>query len=149
MSKSIQDILLKIEEERQRKILEEERWLEELRNRQRDEYLRRLEFPLRNIVIQNFSPLSIPISTGGGSRSLGRRLTVLPTGQIHEPYVFADGVTSSFVLSFVPDPGSEHIYMNGLLQFIVLNYEITGQILTFNMPPIAGSRITIVYRKDL
>lgn len=148
MSNSIHDILFKIEQERIRKKIEEELWLEELSRRQREEYLRRMQFPIRDLVAQNISPLSIPISTGG-SNGLRRRVKVLPTGQIQEPLVVADGLTNSFILNFVPDPGSEHIFMNGLLQFIVLNYEINGQVLTFNMTPTAGSTISILYRKDL
>lgn len=149
MSNSIQDILFKIEEERRRKKLEEELRIEELKKRQREEYLKRLQFPLRNIVNQNFSPLSVPISTGG-STSVRRRIVVLPTGQIlDDPIGAVDGSNKVFILSLLPDPGSEHIYVNGLLQFIVLNYDISGQILTFSVAPPAGSKLKILYRKDL
>jgi hypothetical protein len=149
MSNSIQDILFKIEEERRRKKLEEELWLEELRRKQKEEYLKRLQFPLRNIVAQNFSPLSIPISTGG-TTALRRRIVVLPTGQIlDKPIGAVDGSNKVFILSLVPDPGSAHIYVNGLLQFIVLNYDINGQILTFNIAPPAGAKLQILYRIDL
>jgi hypothetical protein len=148
MSKSIQDILLKIEEERRRKELEKENELIRALERQRDEYLRRIQFPLKDIVVQNFSPLSIPISTGGRRKTAGTIISFVD-GELSEyPAGVINGTNTVFILSFLPDPGSEHVYLNGLLQVfsIFVDYTLSGVILTFNDPPPATSILRVSYR---
>jgi hypothetical protein len=145
MGKSIKDILLKLEEERQRKIREDERALEEAIKRQREEYLRRMEVPLYLINPYNISPLSIPVSTGG-RRTIGRFISF--TGGVLKEFPAGpiNGTNTVFLLSFTPDPGSEHVYLNGLLQAFVVNYDMGIQSVTFVNPPQPGDIVTISYR---
>jgi hypothetical protein len=148
MSKSIEDILFKIEEERKRKILEEENKLKEALERQKDEYLRRLQFPIKSIVAQNISPLSIPVTTGGRRKTIGTIISFTGGKLVETPFGPINGSNKVFILSFVPDPGSDHIYLNGLLQEFGLteDYTLSGQILTFVEAPEPGDIITISYQ---
>jgi hypothetical protein len=150
MSKSIQDILLKIEEERQRKILEEENKIKEALERQREEYLRRQQIPIKSIVAQNFSPLSIPITTGGRRGTVGTIISFAGGKLVEIPFGPINGSNRVFIMSFLPDIGSEHIYLNGLLQEFGLteDYTTSGQILTFVEAPQPGDIITVSYQVD-
>lgn len=64
-----------------------------------------------------------------------------PVGQI-------DGINKVFELFEQPKKGSEHIYLNGLLQDQGINndYVINEKIITFNIPPPLSSKITCSYR---
>ena len=67
----------------------------------------------------------------------------------HEnPIGVTDGINKVFELSTLPKPGSDHIYLNGLLQDPGENndYTINGKIITFNFPPNSWSKITCSYR---
>lgn len=59
-----------------------------------------------------------------------------------------DNVNKVFLLRFTPEINSEHIYYNGLLQDRGLNldYVISGKTITFNTPPIIGSKLLCTYR---
>ncbi len=147
MGKSIQDILQRMEIEIQRKIQDEQNQLEEARRRQREEYLRRTQVPL--YVINPYSnSLSIPISTGGRRKTIGTIISFVGGLLVEAPFGPINGSNKVFILSFVPDPGSEHIYLNGLLQTYVINYDMGVQSVTFINPPEPGDIITVSYRVD-
>ena len=59
-----------------------------------------------------------------------------------------DGVNTIFELSITPIEGSDHLYLNGLLQDegLMFDYDLTGRIITFNIPPPIGSIILCSYR---
>jgi len=57
-----------------------------------------------------------------------------------------DGVNDTFLLSSNPIPGSEHIYLNGLLQDEEDDYVITYNAIVFNEAPLTGMKIRCSYR---
>jgi hypothetical protein len=57
-----------------------------------------------------------------------------------------DGINATFLLNNNPIPGSEHIYLNGLLQDEVDDYIINYNIITFNETPLIGMKIICSYR---
>jgi len=64
-----------------------------------------------------------------------------PSGDIN-------GINTIFTLSQTPVSGSEHLYLNGLLQDsgMDLDYTIVGRIIEFNVPPPTGSAMLCSYR---
>lgn len=148
MAKSIQDILRKREEEKQKRIQEEEKRLEEAIKRQREEYLRRMQIPLYLINPYNINSLSIPVTTGGRRKTIGTVLSFTGGVLVEIPFGAVNGTNTVFLLSFIPDPGSEHIYLNGLLQAYVINYDMGIQSVTFVNAPQPGDIITVSYRVD-
>jgi len=67
----------------------------------------------------------------------------------HEhPIGLVDGINKVFELSIIPRKGSEHVYLNGLLQDFGddNDYTINGKIITFNISPPDSSKITCSYR---
>lgn len=67
----------------------------------------------------------------------------------HEyPIGEVNGINKVFELSELPKRGSEHVYLNGLLQDQGENndYTITGKVITFNISPPTLSKITCSYR---
>ena len=62
-----------------------------------------------------------------------------PTGSIN-------GSNSNFILSKIPIPNSEHIYLNGLLQDVDEDYTINDSTITFSMVPLTGMKIRCSYR---
>jgi hypothetical protein len=66
-----------------------------------------------------------------------------PSGEIN-------GINVIYTLSTIPVPGSEHLYLNGLLQDsgMYLDYTIISTIITFSEPPPIGSDILCSYRVD-
>lgn len=65
----------------------------------------------------------------------------VPSGTIN-------GVNKTFVLSKTPTSGSDHVYLNGILQDEGINhdYTISGKTITFNLAPSNKSRIKCSYR---
>jgi len=57
-----------------------------------------------------------------------------------------DGVNATFLLNNNPIPGSEHVYLNGLLQDEVDDYTVDYNIVTFNEAPLIGMKIRCSYR---
>lgn len=58
-----------------------------------------------------------------------------------------DGINTIFTLTHQPIIGSEHLYLNGLLQEEGgEDYSISGGTITFTEPPLSGSRIRCSYR---
>jgi hypothetical protein len=59
-----------------------------------------------------------------------------------------DGVNAIFELSLTPIEGSDHLYLNGLLQDegLMFDYDLTVRIITFNIAPPIGSIILCSYR---
>ena len=67
----------------------------------------------------------------------------------HEhPIGLVDGINKVFELSIIPRKGSEHVYLNGLLQDFGddNDYTINGKIITFKISPPDSSKITCSYR---
>ena len=67
----------------------------------------------------------------------------------HEhPIGSIDGINKVFELTVLPKTGSEHIYLNGLLQDFGENndYTINGKTITFNISPPSWSKVTCSYR---
>ena len=63
-----------------------------------------------------------------------------------KPNGVIDGVNNSFILNNNPIPGSEHIYLNGLLQDDEDDYQIEYNTIIFNEPPSIGMKIKCSYR---
>jgi hypothetical protein len=57
-----------------------------------------------------------------------------------------DGINVTFLLNNNPIPGSEHIYLNGLLQDEIDDYVITYNTIVFNEAPLIGMKIRCSYR---
>lgn len=59
-----------------------------------------------------------------------------------------NGINTVFTLSTMPVAGSEHLYLNGMLQDSGMDYDytITGTVIVFNIPPPTGSIILCSYR---
>jgi hypothetical protein len=66
-----------------------------------------------------------------------------PTGSI-------DGINKDFELLYEPIVGSEHIYLNGLLQEpgVGNDYVILGTTITFELAPLPNMKILCSYRTD-
>ena len=62
-----------------------------------------------------------------------------PTGEI-------DGINANFSLGYTPIPGSEHVYLNGLLQDEDDDYQITYNTIEFFQAPMIGMKIKCSYR---
>lgn len=84
---------------------------------------------------------SNPIQTGGltGSNFVDKEV---PSGSIN-------GSNAAFVLANTPTAGSEHVYLNGVLQESGAgnDYTISSATLTFTVAPITGEKIRVSYRK--
>jgi hypothetical protein len=66
----------------------------------------------------------------------------VPTGAIN-------GSNTSFTLANTPTSGTEHVYLNGLLQESGAgnDYTITANTITFIIAPLTGEKIRVTYRK--
>jgi hypothetical protein len=64
------------------------------------------------------------------------------------PSGLIDGINKEFLLSHTPIMGSDHIYLNGLLQDsgIDEDYTINDNMITFNEAPYPGMKIKCSYR---
>lgn len=75
--------------------------------------------------------VQISCSCGDGTSLLGYgqiiRPLIQPTGPV-------DNVNTTFTLPDIPTAGSEHVYVNGLLQEESVDYTITGNVLEFTDP---------------
>lgn len=66
------------------------------------------------------------------------------------PYGDIDGTNPTFYLTHEPVLGSEHIYLNGLLQEGSGNdYTIDGNVITFEYPPLYDMKIRCTYYYDV
>jgi hypothetical protein len=63
-----------------------------------------------------------------------------------KPNGVIDGINNNFILNNIPVPGSEHIYLNGLLQDDEDDYQIEYNNIFFNEPPSIGMKIKCSYR---
>jgi hypothetical protein len=63
-----------------------------------------------------------------------------------KPDGIIDGINNNFILNNNPIPGSEHIYLNGLLQDDEDDYQIEYNTIIFNEPPSIGMKIKCSYR---
>ena len=102
------------------------------------------DYTISGRVITFNSP---PVS---GSKLLASYRTYSEINFIDNETPFGDinGINVIFTLSETPVPGSEHLYLNGLLQDsgMDLDYTIVGKIIEFNIPPPIGSSILCSYR---
>lgn len=64
------------------------------------------------------------------------------------PSGVTDGVNVTFILTSIPIPGSEHLYLNGLLQDegITEDYTIIDNIITYNEAPDPNMKLRCSYR---
>jgi hypothetical protein len=64
------------------------------------------------------------------------------------PNGLTDGMNTEFSLFQEPKVGSEHVYLNGLLQDSgeLYDYTINDNLITFNEPPFLGSKVRCSYR---
>jgi hypothetical protein len=64
----------------------------------------------------------------------------IPSGSI-------DGVNTRYVLAHEPTPGSDHLYLNGLLieDGTSTDYLISGSTITFSEPLLSGSKLSCTY----
>ena len=62
--------------------------------------------------------------------------------------ILIDGVNNVFKLSKTPIPGSEHVFLNGMLQESGQNFDyiLDGKNIIFNQAPIENMRIICSYR---
>jgi hypothetical protein len=63
-----------------------------------------------------------------------------------KPNGVIDGINNNFILNNNPIPGSEHVYLNGLLQDDEDDYQIEYNTIIFNEPPSIGMKIKCSYR---
>lgn len=63
----------------------------------------------------------------------------IPTGLIND-------INVNFILNYTPIPGSEHVYLNGLLQDDIDDYQLDHNTIVFNEPPSVGMKIKCSYR---
>lgn len=64
-----------------------------------------------------------------------------PTGAVN-------GSNTVFTLAFTPTAGSEHVYLNGILQEPAgEDYTISGSTITYVTAPLTGDRLRVSYRK--
>jgi len=65
----------------------------------------------------------------------------VPSGTIN-------GVNDTFTLAATPASGSEHVYLNGILQDAGASddYQISGDTVTFNSAPLTGDKVLVSYR---
>jgi hypothetical protein len=63
-----------------------------------------------------------------------------------KPNGVIDGINNNFILNNNPIPGSEHVYLNGLLQDDEDDYQIEYNTIIFNDPPSIGMKIKCSYR---
>jgi hypothetical protein len=65
------------------------------------------------------------------------------------PIGLINGVNTSFTLANSPTSGTEHVYLNGILQESGAgnDYTISGNTITFLLVPLAGEKIRVTYRK--
>jgi len=95
-----------------------------------------------------------PITIGGASGTVlaFARFTALSGDTITDketPTGTPDGTVLLFTLAATPTSGSEHIYLNGLLQTTTVDYTMaSGNIITFlaNNEPLGGDLIRVSYR---
>lgn len=65
----------------------------------------------------------------------------IPAGAIN-------GINATFTLANVPILDSEQVYWNGLLQDTRgMDYNLTGAVITFLIPPQPGDRILVTYQR--
>jgi hypothetical protein len=62
------------------------------------------------------------------------------------PDGITDGINQSFFIQQIPLEGSEHIYLNGLLQEADFDYILNDNEIIFIEPPLSGMRIKCSYR---
>jgi hypothetical protein len=80
--------------------------------------------------------------TGAGLSSANFVDKEIPSGAIN-------GSNSTFTLAFTPTLGSEHVYLNGILQELGAgnDYTITGAVITTATAPLTGDKLRASYRK--
>jgi len=62
-----------------------------------------------------------------------------------EPSGLINGSNSIFTLMNIPYPGSENVYLNGILQNVTSDYTITDNTITFVVAPITNDKIRVTY----
>lgn len=110
------------------------------------------------IVVVNAGQVSTPqtltgdVSTVSGTGVVTLGSTIMRTANFVDketPSGALNGVNTTFTLANTPITGSEHVYLNGLLQESGAgeDYTISGATITFLLPPVTLDRLKISYRK--
>lgn len=77
--------------------------------------------------------------TGGGGTTATFVDRETPSGSV-------DSNNVTFTLGSTPVVGSEHVFLDGILQIEGTDYTISGSIVTFTFPPSTGSALRVSYR---
>lgn len=58
-----------------------------------------------------------------------------------------DDANAVYTLANTPIAGSEHVFLNGFLMTVGVDYTISGVTITFTAPPETGDTLRVSYRK--
>lgn len=63
------------------------------------------------------------------------------------PLGLTNGINTTYILEHEPTPGSDHLYLNGLLieDGTSTDYTISGSVITFSEPLLNGSKLSCTY----
>jgi hypothetical protein len=97
-------------------------------------------------VIRSSDESNAPIAADGSSPGFVKKLAEdvyneIPTGEIN-------GSNLTFELEYSPILGSEHVYLNGLVQRRGIDYTITDNYINLAMAPFPGEMIICSYSKS-
>jgi hypothetical protein len=98
-------------------------------------------------VVRSMTVTDDPVKEDGSSSGFIKKLVEdvyneTPTGEI-------DGTNRIFKLTYPPLLGSEHIYVNGVLQRRGLDYEIVNEYFTLGDAPFPGESVICSYGKTI
>lgn len=89
--------------------------------------------PLNNDIIR------VDYRTYEGSLVQSEFFNVTPSGDI-------DGVNDHFSIPNNPDPDATRVYLNGVKQILLIDFNVSGNLIIFNSPPQIGDFIRIDYK---
>ena len=62
------------------------------------------------------------------------------------PSGLINSINTSYTLANTPTTGSDHVFLNGILQDDSSDYGITGAVITFTIAPKTGDKLVVTYR---
>lgn len=62
------------------------------------------------------------------------------------PSGLINSINTSYTLANTPTTGSDHVFLNGILQDDSSDYSITGAVITFTIAPKTGDKLVVTYR---
>lgn len=90
--------------------------------------MKKLEEAQQALAEQQAADLGVPISEIKTEVITSRIVRSTPTGS-------KNGINKVFILPKTPIPGTEELFLNGVLQIPALDYGISGKNITFNIIP--------------